>query len=218
MNSNRVKSIAVWGGASVLVVGSLVLLSIYGNGKPATTPLLANAITATDWVAGAPTATVELVEYSDFQCPACGFYYPWVKQLQAKFASQLKFAYRYFPLSSIHKDAQLSAEAAEAAGQQGKFWEMHDKLFDNQAVWSESDSAESIFSGYAKDLGLNITKFATDLKSDATSARVAADYDNGTSIGVNHTPTFFLNGKEIQNPTSYANFEELISQAVTAAK
>ncbi len=219
MEPNKIKSLAVWGSATVLVFGSLALLAIYGNGKPAeATPLLANAITAIDWVNGGSSAKVELVEYSDFQCPACGYYYPWVKQLQQKFGDQIKFAYRYFPLSSLHKNAQISAQAAEAAGQQGKFWEMHDKLFDNQAVWSDSDNAANIFSGYAKDLGLNITKFSADLNSDKTIARVGDDYQSGVAIGINHTPTFFLNGTEIQNPNSYANFEELISKAIAAAK
>lgn len=213
-----IKSIAVWGGASVLVFGSLALLAIYGNGTPAATPLLANAITAIDWIEGSPAATVELVEYSDFQCPACGFYYPWVKKLNEKFAGELKFAYRYFPLSNIHRNADLSAWTAEAAGQQGKFWEMHNKLFDNQAIWSDSDEVEKIFTGYAKELGLDMAKFATDLKSKATKDRVAADYANGSAIGVNHTPTFFLNGVEIQNPSNYANFEELIAKAISTAK
>lgn len=163
------------------------------------------------------SGTLTLVEFSDFQCPACGAYYAPVKQLVNEFASQMTFVYRNFPLTTVHKNAQTAAQAAEAAGVQGKFWEMHDKLFETQPEWSGSDTPVDIFAGYAKDLGLNVDAFKKDIDSDAVKNKVAKDVEDANALGINATPTFFLDGVKLDNPASFADFESLIKAEIAKA-
>ncbi|MBU6415407.1 DsbA family protein [Patescibacteria group bacterium] len=175
---------------------------------------LIDAITPVDWIRGAHDGKVVLVEYSDFQCPACGRYEPLLRQLAHEFGNKLEFVYRYFPLRQIHINAELSAVAAEAAGKQGKFWEMHDAIFDRQDDWAESPGARAMFIGYAEDLKLNVEKFKADLDSREIADRIEKDFQGGERAGVDSTPTFFLNGQKIPNPRTYAEFQTLINQTV----
>lgn len=154
-----------------------------------------------DHITGATDSAKLLVEYSDLQCPACGAYYPLVKQLLAEHSTEFTFIYRHFPLRQIHKNAQLAAQAAEAASRQGRFWEMEDKLFTTQKDWSEKGNAEEIFVGYAQALGLNTDQFKTDLQSQEVKDKVNADYASGIQAHVSSTPTFFLNGEMIDTST-----------------
>lgn len=154
-----------------------------------------------------------LVEYSDFQCPACRMYYPVVKQLAGEFGDKMIWQYKYFPLKSIHKNAEISAWAGESAKLQGKFNEMEDILFTKQDEWANAD-ALPLFTNYAVSLGLNKDKFLKDIDSAPVHDKVDADYAEGISLGIDGTPTFFLNGKKITNPNSYDEFKQLIQQAV----
>ena len=154
----------------------------------------------TNHVEGNSSTGVKLVEYGDYQCPACGQYYEPVKQTVEKYKDQISFQFRNFPLYQIHNNAMAAARAAEAAALQDKFWEMHDKLYVNQQNWESSSSAQSVFAGYAKDLGLDVDKFNQDFKSSAVNSRIQADLKEGTRLGVESTPTFFLDGKKISNP------------------
>jgi protein-disulfide isomerase len=165
-----------------------------------------------DWIKGAPLkdAKITLIEYSDFQCPACGAYYPMVKKLGQEFKN-ISIIYRHFPLSQ-HANAKPAAQAAEAAGRQGKFWEMHNMLFDNQTAWSGSASAEEIFTGYAQTLELDINKFKANFNSTETKTKIETDYQSGANA-IDGTPTFFLNDKKIQNPQNYDDFRSIIQQA-----
>lgn len=169
------------------------------------------AANKSDWFKGGESAPATLVEYSDFQCPACASYAPLVKALAEEFGNNLKIVYRHFPLNQIHKNADLAARAAEAAGRQGKFWEMHDLIFDNQKQWSDSREAEKIFAGFAEKLGLDAEKFNFDVQSEEIEKAVAEDLASGNGSAVQGTPTFFLNNKKIQNPRSYDEFKKLIS-------
>lgn len=155
-----------------------------------------------------------LVEFSDFQCPACGAYYPLVKQLKADMGDKLTVVYKHFPLKNIHKNAEIAAMASEAALLQGKFIEMHDFLFEKQGEWSGSDTAQDVFTSYAQSLGLDMNRFRSDLESDAVAEKIDADYSEGVSLRVNGTPTFFINGKKIANPRGYDEFKALIEQAI----
>ena len=155
-----------------------------------------------------------LVEYSDFQCPACRMYYPLVKQLRVDFGDKLIFVYKYFPLKSIHKNADLSARAGEAARLQGKFDEMENILFTKQNEWAGSDQAQSLFVAYALSLGFNREKFLEDIDSSSVKGKVDGDYQEGTRLRVAGTPTFFLNGKKLNNPTSYDEFKKLIQDSI----
>jgi len=176
--------------------------------------LLASAISSTDQVKGNTQGTAILVEYSDFQCPACGGYYPLIKKLVEEFDGQVKFIYRHFPLPQ-HQQAKLAAYAAEAAGKQGKFWEMHDLIFDGQEDWAGNRGAQEILNKYAESLGLDMGKFNQDSSSDEVKEKVNSDYRSGLNSGVNSTPTFFLNGKQLQNPRSYEEFQKVILNAIS---
>ncbi|MEI6396712.1 MAG: thioredoxin domain-containing protein [Candidatus Taylorbacteria bacterium] len=166
---------------------------------------------------GYVNAKVTLIEYSDFQCPACEvFYYSVAKLLQDEPTTTLRFIYRHFPLSQ-HANARPAAMAAEAAGLQGKFWEMYELLFKNHAEWTELANSSPIFVGYATSLGLDIAKFTADIKNPALVAHIDADLESGQIAGINSTPTFFINGKAIVNPSSYADFKKLIDQAASSS-
>jgi protein-disulfide isomerase len=178
------------------------------------------AITAADWQRGNTQAKVSVIEYGDFQCPACAQYEPIMEQLEKEYAGNVIFVFRNFPLYQIHQDAMISSQAAEAAGLQGKYWEMHDLLYKNQPQW-ETASADTVVSkfydGYAQSLGLNVSKFDTDINSDAVKAKVQKDLDSGNAAQVDHTPTFFVNLAQIPNPTSYAAFKAVIDAALASS-
>jgi len=158
------------------------------------------------------TTTPILIEYSDFQCPACASYHPMIRKATEELSGKFIFIYRHFPLAQ-HKNARPAATAAEAAGKQGKFWEMHDMIFENQRDWAEAKNAEEIFAGYAKELGLDAVKFKNDLTLKEIKNKVDADYASGIKAGVNSTPSFFLNGKKIANPRDYFELKAAIENA-----
>ncbi|MGA9652168.1 DsbA family protein [Pedobacter sp.] len=142
-----------------------------------------------DNIQGSPEAIITLVEYGDYLCPHCGHAYPIVKQLQQEFGDQLKVIFRNFPLRKIHPLASPAAVAAEAAAQQGKFWEMHDLIFENQANLQKSS-----FAILAEQIGLNMTQFNRDIEDPQMTQKVDLDFESGIMSGVNGTPTFFVNG------------------------
>jgi protein-disulfide isomerase len=152
-------------------------------------PRLTVPIGERDHVVGPETAPVTIVEYGDYECPFCGAAHPVTKALQQALGDNLRFAYRHFPLSQIHPHAYQAAEAAEAAGAQGRFWEMHDLLFLNQRALSTQDLL-----GYASVLGLDLEPFAEDLAEHRHAPRIREDFLSGVRSGVNGTPTFFING------------------------
>lgn len=204
---------AILTGIVIIVAG----MALIGNaqdraGDPKTLSLPAND---SDWFEGGKDASVVLVEYSDFQCPACAAYFPVMKELEETFGDTLKIVYRNYPLTTIHPNAQLAAQAAEAAGIQGKFFIMHDLLFGNQKTWSAEADPTNTFIGYATSMGLDLEKFKTDLTSDETFLAVRDDIRSGDASNVNSTPTFFLNGVQIEkNPQGFEPFKALISAAL----
>lgn len=161
------------------------------------------------WTKGSVGAPTKLIEYSDFQCPACAAYYPMVKAIVNDLGDNIYFEYRHFPLPQ-HHNASLAAQAAEAAGRQGKFWEMHDKIFDNQTSWSEKPNPKQEFVNYAESLNLNINQFNSDIDSKAAIDSVKNSYAAGVSDQVDSTPTFLLNDKKIANPRSLEEFKQII--------
>jgi len=163
------------------------------------------------------SGTITMVEFGDFQCPACGAYYPVVKQVVSDFHTQINYVFRNFPLDSIHPNAHIAAQAAEAAGVQGKYWEMHDMLYVKQAEWSDKSNARDIFAGYAQSLGLDVNKFKTDIDSSVVTSKVQEDISDGNALTINQTPTFFINGQMIDNPATFADFETLIKSAIDKA-
>lgn len=206
--------ILLWSFIVLFVAGTVALMAMQASKSP-TAQFVGGSVKSadtTDWVEGASLkdAKVTLIEYSDFQCPACGAYYSMVKKLSQEFKN-VSFVYRNFPLSQ-HANAWPAAQAAGAAGKQGKFWEMHNMLFDNQNAWSGSTSPEEIFNAYAKTLGLDMNKFKDDSNSAEIKAKIESDYQSGANQ-IDGTPTFFLNDKKIQNPQNYDDFRNIILQA-----
>ncbi len=199
------KRIIIWFSAVLIVLIAAVGAYQVATGPSVELPKkdgsLSSQVSASDWTKGSVTPKVTFVEYSDFQCPACGAYHPLLEEMYATYKDSISFTYRHFPLPQ-HPNALPSAYAAEAAGAQGKFWEMADMLFTNQAEWSEVADTGAIFEGYAQKLGLDITKYQIDIASDTTKAHVEASKKSGTLSALDHTPTFFINGKMIANPQS----------------
>ena len=162
---------------------------------------------------------IVLVEYSDLQCPACAGFH---SQLEAwdsdkELTDNVTFVYRHFPLKGIHKHAEAAAWAAEAAGKQGKFFEMVDLMFTGQADWRELDDPTEVFTGYAQQLELDAEQFATDMKSDEVKQKVEANYLSGITGKVDATPSFFLNGQKMEF-ASYEQFRQQLKEAIDAAK
>ncbi|MGI5194304.1 DsbA family protein [Streptomyces sp. CA-288835] len=156
-----------------------------------------------------------VVEFLDFECEACGAMYPVVEKLREEYGDRVTFVARYFPMPG-HRNAEPAARAAEAAARQGKFEEMYTKLFTTQKEWGESKEwKESVFRGYAEQLGLDMKKFDADLADPETAGRVQDDQRDGLGLGVQGTPTFFLDGTMIQTPGSYKAFKALIDNRLS---
>ena len=197
----------------ILIVWGLIAASNKASRQDASLPI-PNEISSNDWVRGNKDSNVILVEYSDFQCPACAAYEPLVRQVVAEHPNDVRFVFRNFPLIQIHPNALLAAKYAEAAGIQGKFWEMHDALYDQQNKWANSLNARELIESYAKEIGLDVVKLATDAQAKSVEDKILAQYKEGTRLGVQGTPTFFINGKKIEsNPSDAKAFGALIEEA-----
>lgn len=203
------KAWIIFAAVCIVILGSLVALS---NSKKVDVGTVdANTIqTASDasgniadHVFGKQNGKVILTEYGDFQCPGCGGMHPKVKALTEKYENQVTFVFRNFPLTQIHPNALVAAAAAESAGLQGKYWEMHNKLFETQDQWKNANVKERIgvFEAYAKTLGLNTETFKTDVARAEVTKKINYDIAIGKKINVSSTPTFILNGKELSNET-----------------
>lgn len=176
--------------------------------------------TLTNHVEGKGTTGVTLVEYGDYECPFCGEYFPTVKQVEQEYASLIHFQFRNFPLTTVHPNAFAGARAAEAAALQGKFWEMHDTLYENQdptgkSGWvASSDPLNKFFVTFANQIGLNVDKFKTDFASDKVNNTVNADLGEANKLGLNATPTFFLDGKQVQIANTVQDFEKVLNAEI----
>jgi len=182
-------------GTIIVVAGILIIRSLL---QPTTPVGTIPGISDADWVKGNPTAKIQLVEYSDFQCPGCRQAWSLMKEVEQEFGNDIYFTYRYFPLTEIHKNALASAWAAEAAGKQGKFWEMHDVLFGYQDEWSPEVDPYSKFEKYATGLGIDLTKFKSDYESSDVRNKVATSRQAAVDLKLRGTPSFFLDGTALQ--------------------
>ncbi len=146
---------------------------------------------------GSPNATVTIEEFADFQCPTCAVVHSKMKEINALYSGRIKFIFRNFPLTQVHKNAYDAAVAAEAAGMQGKFWAMQDQLFSNQKAWSDSQEARKIFEEYAQKIGLDVARFQNDMLGLPAKTRVDADLQRARALNLNGTPTVYINGREV---------------------
>lgn len=206
MNNKR---LILWLSA-IVAIGLLVWLVI-SLANPSSNNGGYTIVTDKEWSKGNPDAEVTLIEYSDFQCPACATYYPMIKMLEEELGDSVNIIYRHYPLSSIHPQAELAARAAEAAGQQDAFWAMHDKLFEGQNAWSGQSEAKDIFIKYAEELGLDMIRFESDIDNGDIKDAVQDDVVSGNQAFVQGTPSFFINGQKINNPRSYDELRQLIT-------
>lgn len=161
-------------------------------------------ITDDDHVRGERDASVVIVEYSDFQCPFCSRAQPTIQQIESTYGDDVAIVYRHFPLS-FHPEAQKSAEASECAAEQGKFWEMHDKLFENQEILSIPN-----YKTWATEIGIDTAKFNDCLDSGKYAAKIQEDFNEGQQLGVRGTPGFFINGKPLSGAQPFAAFQSQI--------
>jgi protein-disulfide isomerase len=178
------------------------------------TPRLTVPVGPRDHIRGAADAPVTLLEYGDFQCPFCRAAHAEVEGLRRRMGRRLAFVYRHFPLSNLHPRAQPAAEAAEAAGAQERFWDMHDILFERQDALQDEDLL-----AYAEEVGLDLQGFASDLVNGTHAPRVREDFMSGVRSGVNGTPTFFINGLRYNGPADAGSLlAAMESHAFTVAR
>lgn len=160
---------------------------------------------------------IVFIEYGDFQCPACLSYYPAVKEVKEKYKDLVTFQFRNYPLQSLHKNARAGSRAAEAAHIQGKFWEMHDFLYENQSAWESSNDPLKLFISYAEAIGVpDIEKFKADYKGKYVNGIINADLKLGEELGATSTPTFVLDGKRIEDnpPSSVEAISDLLDKKI----
>ena len=167
---------------------------------------------AGDHVQGNPDAPVTITIYADFQCPACLTETQLISRAWPKIRDSVQLVFRHYPLDT-HRFAFLAARYAEAAGAQGKFWEMHDLLYSNQDAWSELDDVQQIFDSYAQRLGLDMDKLTTDLQSDQVRNKIITDQKGGNRAGVRSTPTMFINGHMIESPRTSTELIDMVNEA-----
>ena len=214
--TNKVLQIEKWkryGVWSLVIISVAVLFTgvfnLVGNSisKEENKP----TISSDDRVKGNTASQIVVMEYSDYQCPACKYYQSIANQLTTEYKDKIVFVYRHFPLEQ-HKNAEKAAYTAEAAGLQGKFWEMSDLLFEKQEEWSEKSNSEEIFKSYASKLGLDPKKFTDDIISSGVKEKVDRDRQSGKIIGVNATPTFYLNGVKLRYIRNYDDFKKIVEE------
>ena len=211
---------------AVALIGALVVVLILvrssqrsGNSNNPTPDPSTSAGAEPPHIRGNPNAKVTLEEFADFQCPSCGLYHPELKKIEAEFGDRLRVIFRERPLVPPHDHALIAAQAAEAAGLQNRFWEMHDKLYDNQKEWSEARDIMPMFVDYAKQIGLDTDRFLRDLNGEVVVARIFQDGKRAHTLNINATPTFFVNGKEaIGDQWKPEGLRAMINQALSEAK
>lgn len=198
------------------IIAAIILLFVgiaFFNSRSSDDNQSNSNVTSSNHVKGGENAKVSIVEFGDFQCPSCYQYYPIVSEVIEEYGDQISFQFRHLPLTNIHPNAYAAARAAEAAGKQGKFWEMYDELFNgsNWSTWTNSNSPQSIFDGYAKKIGLNEEQYKKDFASDAVNQIVRADMKEAEKQKFTSTPSFMINGEKVNSiPMSLEGFKAVI--------
>lgn len=203
-STNKMKWIVITV-ASVLFLGFFAF-AIIASKQKALAPV---KLSSSGWVTGNPKSKVVVTEFGDFQCPACGAFEPTFQQVIKDYGKKVKIVFKQFPLKSVHPNGMAAAIASEAAGKQGKFWQYHDLLYASQQEWSALPDPTDQFVSYAKSLKLNTDVFKKDLSSKNLNAKIDAQENEGIQIGVNSTPTVFINGVLQENRDYTALKKEL---------
>lgn len=188
----------------IMIAIGVFTLSLFAGGvwwmskvqNPANVMVASETLIPADAASLGPTdAPLIIVEFGDYQCPSCSSAHPAIKALLAEHPNQIRFVFRHFPLMQ-HPYAVVAAQAAEAAGAQGKYWEMHNWLYEHQNEWSASSNPQPLFSTAATSLGLNVTTFDQAMQAKTATNKIQQGLADGTNIGVDATPTFYLNGRK----------------------
>jgi len=203
---------------AAVMIGGLIAISKLGGDDPAPAGSTAanEALVRSDShkLSTAADGKVTVVEFLDFECESCGAAYPGVEKLRAEYKDKITYVVRYFPIQS-HPNAMNAARAAEAAAKQGKFEAMYVKLFDNQTTWGHKQEAQTkAFEGYAREIGLDLGKFRADVADASTEQRITKDSDDGQTVGVQGTPTFFINGERFTDDATYEGLKAAVDAAL----
>ncbi len=198
---------------SVVIIAGVFWLAVKSTNQQAVPVSSSLLVKDNSHMTGQKNAKVTVVEFGDYQCPACGYAEPIVEQVLADYKSNpdFNFVFRNFPLP-MHANAQAAALAAETAVAQGKFWEMHNKIYQAQAQWSDLSDPTDTFAGYAQELGLDVNKFKDSLKKKEFSSAVSDDLSDGQTLGINATPTFYINGIKFETVLSLDKFKAEIDK------
>lgn len=195
----------------VVVAGLIGVFMVFN--KPGTTASVDSAALVRSDSQKTGSGSVTMVEFGDYQCPACGAAHPNVKKIMTEYTGKVQLVFRNYPLDTIHKNAMIAAKYAEASAKQGKFWQMHDKLYENQSEWVDLADPTTKFAEYAKGFSMDVNQ----LKADATSAQIASlitrDKADGDTVGVQGTPTFFVNSKMVAS-YDYASLKAAVDAAL----
>jgi protein-disulfide isomerase len=212
----KIKKLAIWGGVALVFLIVIGVLFTTVTSPTSSTPNITIApVSAKDISTGNPKSKVTLIEYADFQCPACATYHPLVDQLLKDYQNKIFYVYRMFPLERAHPNALISAKSAYAAYKQGKFFEYGDLLFSKQNDWADLQNPQDTFTSYAQSLKLDVSRFTNDMSSQETQKYVKDSENQALNEGIDSTPSFFINGKLIQNPNSIDDFKKLIDAALS---
>jgi protein-disulfide isomerase len=196
-------------------VVAVVLLYLF-TGAAATEAFEAPPVMSTDVTYGPEAAPVTVIEYSDFQCPFCAEYAKWMKQLREEYGDRVQFVFRNYPLAK-HEWAQFAAQVAYAASLQGKFWEMHDLLYERQDEWAAASDPRPLFDSYAESLGLDLDKLHADADAQSAIDFIKTQALEGKDAGVSHTPWFVIDGESVL-PRSLEEFEKAVQTALQRAQ
>jgi protein-disulfide isomerase len=159
---------------------------------------------------GPENAELTLVEFGDYQCPSCGAYHPFVKEILNRYPKQVRLEFHHFPLISIHPNSMAASKAAEAAGEQGHYWEMHDALFEYQTQWSDKPDPKPIFAAIANRIGINGTILVQRMDAPEFQQRILQDVERGNKANIQAVPTFFINGQEVHIKLGMEDFVQVI--------
>ncbi|MFA6082322.1 MAG: thioredoxin domain-containing protein [Patescibacteria group bacterium] len=212
--------------SSILTIAGMAILLVLGvlmfSSKPSTTSSSGKVdqsvlIKSDSYKSTSDIKKVTLVEFADYECPACGQAAPIISQIASDYKDSVTYVFRNFPLS-YHANALVASETAEAAGAQGKFWQMHDMLYSKQSEWSDSSAPLDIFSGYASTLGLDVDKLKASVQANTYKSKIDRDYNDGIAASVEATPTFYINGVKYTGSYAYPELKKALDDAIKNTK
>ncbi|HEY1074823.1 MAG TPA: thioredoxin domain-containing protein [Patescibacteria group bacterium] len=196
------------GTAAVIITAALIAIFAFSAKSKPNVARIAQSIDTTGAIARGPeNAPITIIEYTDFQCPSCKQLYPTLETLLKEYDGKIRFIHRHFPLMDIHYNAYDAAMASEAAKDQGRFWDMHNLLFERQGEWANAKNPNIVFERYASELGLSLPEYRTFVEEQKGKDAIDRDVAEGETLGVTSTPTLFLNGKGMSGVPEYADLK-----------